>query len=88
MNTITVTIVGLFIFILFYMIVRAPKGAMSFVGKGAVRLTIGLLLLFFFNVFGGQLGLHIPINIFTVVVTTVLGPLGIISIAAVHIFVL
>ena len=88
MNTITVTIVGLFIFILFYIIVRAPKGAMSFLGKGAVRLTIGLLLLFFFNVFGGQLGLHIPINVFTVAVTSILGPLGIISIAAVHIFVL
>lgn len=68
--------------------VGAPAGPVRVVGQAAVRLGIGAMLLFFFNVFGGTLGLYIPINLFTTVVSGFLGPFGIASLAAIHFFIM
>lgn len=70
------------------LLIGAPIISMRVIGKTTVKLAIGILFLFFFNVFGGFLGLHLPINIFTVTVSSFLGLFGIVSLAAVHIFVL
>jgi len=88
MDTMTIIIVGIFCLVLVYFIVRAPKKISHLFGHSAIRITIGILLLFFFNVFGGMIGLHIPINIFTVLVTSILGIFGMLSLAAIHLFVL
>lgn len=74
--------------IIFYVAIRYPAKMMSMVGKIIVRLTIGLLLLFFFNIFGGYIGLHIPINVYTVTVSAALGVFGTLALAAVQIFTL
>lgn len=74
----------IFVFFLF----RQPSHTIRIVGNGVIRMTIGVLLLFFFNVFGGYIGLHIPINIFTVLVSSILGIFGVTSLAAIHIFIL
>src|SRR5699024_11489144 len=50
---------GFFCFIFVYLIVRLPQKVSRVLGTSVVRLTIGLLLLFFFNVFGGYIGLHV-----------------------------
>ena len=68
--------------------IRAPTLITSFIGQGAIRVTIGILFLFFVNVFGGSIGLHIPINIFTVLISSVLGLFGVISLACIHLFLL
>lgn len=81
---IVISIVVIILMLLF----RIPKKVMRFVGGSIIRLTIATLLLFFLNVFGGMLGLHIPINIFTVLVSTVLGVFGIASLVAIHLFIL
>ena len=78
-------IIGLII-ILF--IVGAPVKPMKYIGKATIRLGIGALLLFFLNVFGGTIGLHIPINLFTVLVSGFLGVFGVGSLAAIHLFIL
>ncbi|GIO24269.1 pro-sigmaK processing inhibitor BofA family protein [Oceanobacillus sp. J11TS1] len=78
-------IIGLII-ILF--IVGAPVKPMKYIGKATIRLGIGALLLFFLNVFGGVIGLHIPINLFTVLVSGFLGVFGVGSLAAIHLFIL
>lgn len=70
------------------MIVRKPSKLTRFIGSSAIRAVIGVLLLFFVNVFGANFGLHIPINIFTVLVSSVLGVFGIGALIAAHIFLL
>lgn len=85
MNTVLIVgiaIVGIFI------LLRLPKKIVRFFGNGTIRLTIGVLLLFFINVFGGTFGLHIPINVFTVAVSGLLGVPGIASLTAIHLYVI
>jgi len=81
-------LIGVISIIAIYYIIRTPTRFIRLLGYSAVRLTIGILFLFFFNVFGGSIGLHIPINVFTVLVSSILGLFGVTSLAAIHIFIL
>lgn len=82
-------IISFFILIIILLLVKgAPVRPMKFIGKGIVKLTIGVLLLFFYNIFGSSLGLHIPINLFTVFISSVLGISGILSLTAIQMFLL
>jgi inhibitor of the pro-sigma K processing machinery len=74
--------------IILLLIVGAPVKPMRFIGHTTIKLGIGILFLFFVNVFGGAIGLHIPINIFTVVVSGFLGLFGVGSLAAIHLFII
>src|SRR5699024_3022556 len=69
-------------------IVGAPVKPMRFIAESSVKLAIGVLCLFFLNIFGGAIGLHIPINVFTVVISGFLGLFGVASLAAIHLFIL
>ncbi|MFC3041006.1 pro-sigmaK processing inhibitor BofA family protein [Virgibacillus xinjiangensis] len=83
-STMVITImIGLIVLLL---VVGAPAKPMRFIGQATVKLGIGILFLFFFNVFGGAIGLHIPINVFTVAVSGILGVFGLASLAAMQIF--
>lgn len=77
--------VGLIILLLF---VGAPVKPLRFIANSTVKLGIGILLLFFLNVFGGAVGLHIPINLFTVAISGFLGLFGVASLAAIHLFII
>lgn len=81
-------LIGIAIILFLFFIMKHPSKTFRILGNGAIRMTIGILLLFFFNVFGGMIGLHIPINIFTVLVSSILGIFGVTSLAAIHIFIL
>lgn len=70
------------------LVIGAPSKPMRFIGQSAVKLGIGILFLFFLNVFGGAIGLHIPINVFTVVIAGFLGLFGLASLSAIHLFLL
>lgn len=74
--------------IILLLIVGAPVRPTRFLGQGIVKLGIGILFLFFFNVFGGSFGLHIPINAFTVVISGFLGLSGIASLTAIQLFII
>ncbi|WP_174615318.1 pro-sigmaK processing inhibitor BofA family protein [Virgibacillus ihumii] len=78
-------IVGLIVILLF---VGAPVKPMRFIAHSTIKLGIGILFLFFFNVFGGAIGLHIPINLFTAAVSGFLGLFGLGSLAAIHLILL
>lgn len=82
----TVMIVGLISLIILIFLIGAPMRLMKFIGNYGVKLLIGILLLFFFNVFGGAIGMHIPINLFTVLVSGLLGFFGVISLAVLMFF--
>lgn len=88
MEATTMIIIGTVCLVLLLLIIRAPAKVTKVLGHSAIRLTIGVLILFFFNVFGGSIGLHIPINVFTVIVSSILGVFGVTSLAAIHIFIL
>lgn len=81
-------LIGFALFILIFLFVRMPKFLLRLVGTSTVRIAIGLLMLVLLNVFGNSFGLHIPINIFTVLVSSILGVMGVISLAAIHLFIL
>ncbi|WP_042147583.1 pro-sigmaK processing inhibitor BofA family protein [Paucisalibacillus sp. EB02] len=74
--------------IVLLLIVGTSFKPMRFLVNGTVKLGIGILFLFFFNVIGGSFGLHIPINIFTAVVSGFLGLFGVASLAAIHLIIL
>ncbi|WP_249872238.1 pro-sigmaK processing inhibitor BofA family protein [Oceanobacillus saliphilus] len=85
-SALVITIMIALIMILLF--VGAPVKPMKFIGQTTVKLGIGVLFLFFFNVFGGVIGLHIPINLFTTVVSGFLGLFGVASLAAIHLFII
>lgn len=82
--TLVVSIIVVLIALL--LMIGAPAKPSKFIMHSAVKLGIGILLLFFFNVFGGAIGLHIPINLFTVFISGFLGLFGVTSLAAIQIF--
>ncbi|WP_156290025.1 pro-sigmaK processing inhibitor BofA family protein [Oceanobacillus salinisoli] len=85
-STLVISImVGLIVILL---LVGAPIKPMRFIGQATIKLGIGILFLFFVNVFGGAIGLHIPINLFTAVVAGFLGLFGVASLTAIHLFII
>ena len=74
------------VLIILLLLIGAPIKPTRFIAQSTVKIGIGILLLFFFNVFGGAIGLHIPINLFTIIVSGFLGVFGLVSLAAVQIF--
>ncbi|MFD1849287.1 pro-sigmaK processing inhibitor BofA family protein [Oceanobacillus bengalensis] len=85
-STMVITIMVALIIIL--LLVGAPIKPMRFIGQAAIKLGIGVLFLFFVNVFGGAVGLHIPINLLTTAISGFLGLFGVASLAAIHWFIL
>ncbi|WP_164670596.1 pro-sigmaK processing inhibitor BofA family protein [Virgibacillus doumboii] len=85
-STLVISIMVALIVILLF--VGAPVKPMRFIAHSTVKLGIGILFLFFLNVFGGAIGLHIPINLFTVIVSGFLGLFGLASLAAIHLFII
>ncbi len=76
------------VLIIILLIVGAPVKPMRFIAQSTVKLGIGVLFLFFLNVFGGAIGLHIPINVFTVIISGFLGLFGVASLAAIHLLII
>lgn len=86
MNT-AVIIISVVIMIGVLLLAGAPLKPLRFLGSGAIKVVIGVLFLFFFNVFGASVGIHIPINVFTAFVSGFLGLPGLASLAAIQLFV-
>ncbi|WP_101841809.1 pro-sigmaK processing inhibitor BofA family protein [Halobacillus sp. Marseille-P3879] len=70
------------------LIVGMPASPIKWVGRALMRVVIAVILLFFVNLFGAQFGLHIPINVFTTAASALLGLPGVLSLVAIHIWVL
>lgn len=83
----TVIIIMVSIIVLL-LLIGAPVKPMKLIGQTSVKLVIGALLLFFLNVFGASFGIHVPINLFTAIVSGLLGIFGVASLAAIHVFIL
>ncbi|HLS35656.1 MAG TPA: pro-sigmaK processing inhibitor BofA family protein [Bacillota bacterium] len=84
----TTIFMAIIILVSLWLLMNIPMKFTRVLSRIVVRVAIAVLLLFFTNVFGGYIGLHIPMNFFTVTVSTVLGVFGIIALAALQLFVL
>ncbi|SFK12833.1 inhibitor of the pro-sigma K processing machinery [Halobacillus dabanensis] len=70
------------------LVIGLPSTPLKLVGKLMTRLIVAVLLLFFVNLFGAQFGLHVPINGFTALISVALGIPGILSLTAIHLWVI
>ncbi|UOR10712.1 pro-sigmaK processing inhibitor BofA family protein [Halobacillus amylolyticus] len=70
------------------LIVGLPASPIKWIGQALMRVVIAVVLLFFVNLFGAQFGLHVPINGFTAVASAILGIPGVLSLTAIHLWVL
>ncbi|GGN57907.1 pro-sigmaK processing inhibitor BofA family protein [Oceanobacillus indicireducens] len=84
----TLIIVIMISVIVLLLTIGAPVKPMKIIGQGSVKLVIGVLLIFFVNVFGANFGIHVPINLFTALVSGLLGLFGVGSLVALHVFIL
>lgn len=83
----TIVVIIMLAIIVLLLTIGAPVKPMKLIGQGSVKLVIGVLLLFFVNVFGANFGIHVPINLFTALISGLLGIFGIASLVAIHVFV-
>ncbi len=83
----TMIIIIMIAIITLLLMIGAPLRSMKLIGQASVKLVIGALLLFFLNVFGANFGIHVPINLFTALISGLLGIFGIASLVAIHVFI-
>nr|WP_100400522.1 pro-sigmaK processing inhibitor BofA family protein [Bacillus sp. FJAT-44742] len=81
-----ISALGLLVF--FILFVTGPLKPFRWIGKGVIRLMIGALALFFLNVFGSAVGYHIPLNLFTVSISGLLGIPGVALLVVVDLLIL
>ncbi|HET7627755.1 MAG TPA: pro-sigmaK processing inhibitor BofA family protein [Bacillales bacterium] len=74
--------------IVLLLVIGAPVKPIRWIGAAAVRLMIGALFLFFLNIFGTSLDLHIPINLITTAVSGFLGIPGLCVLVAIKYLIL
>ncbi|MEI5909686.1 pro-sigmaK processing inhibitor BofA family protein [Bacillus spongiae] len=58
------------------------------IGLGAIKVMIGALFLFFLNAFGGQLGIHVPINVVTSSISGFLGIPGVVGLTIIQTYII
>ncbi|WP_430742642.1 pro-sigmaK processing inhibitor BofA family protein [Bacillus atrophaeus] len=66
----------------------APAKPLRWVGITAVKFVVGALLLVCVNMFGGSLGIHVPINIVTTGVSGILGIPGVAALVVIKHFII
>lgn len=71
---------GLILLLLF---IGAPLKPVRWIGEAVVKVLIGALFLFFLNIFGTSINLHIPINLVTTLVSGFLGIPGLCVLVAI-----
>lgn len=70
-------------FIILLLLMGVSIKPLRFLGQGIVKIMIGALFLFFLNIIGAQLNIHIPINIVTATVSGFLGIPGVAALVAI-----
>ena len=81
-------IAGIFVAIGFLLLKGIPTQFMRSSGRIVMKVTVGVLFLFFFNLFGASFGLHIPINVITASIVGLLGIPGMACLTAINVFLL
>lgn len=80
-SVVVISIVACCIFLL--LLFGASVKPLKWIGQACIKLMIGALLLFFFNMIGSHFSLHIPINFVTATVSGFLGIPGLAALIAI-----
>lgn len=80
-SVVVISIVACCIFLL--LLFGASVKPLKWIGQACIKLMIGALLLFFFNMIGSHFSLHIPINFVTATVSGFLGIPGLAALVAI-----
>ncbi|GIN88872.1 sigma-K factor-processing regulatory protein BofA [Heyndrickxia sporothermodurans] len=70
--------------ILLLLLAGSPGKPLRIIGQIFIRFAIGALFLFFLNQFGGQFGIHVPINFITTAVSGLLGIPGVVGLTVIQ----
>jgi inhibitor of the pro-sigma K processing machinery len=70
------------------LLLAGGTGVFRFIGQGLIKVAIGALILFFVNAFGGQLDIHVPINLLTAGISGFLGVFGVGALVIINLFIL
>ena len=73
--------------ILMLLVMGTTLKPIRFLGQILIKVIIGAAFLFFLNILGNQVGIHVPINPATSVVAGLLGVPGVAALAAIGYFI-
>ncbi|EJQ36433.1 Pro-sigmaK processing inhibitor BofA [Bacillus cereus BAG5X1-1] len=84
----TIIIIGILALVFIFLIFGVSAKPIRFIGKALFHVTLGIALLFIVNVAGTYFDFHIPINIGTATVSSLLGVPGVAAIVIIKLYIM
>ncbi|UNP76607.1 pro-sigmaK processing inhibitor BofA family protein [Bacillus nitratireducens] len=84
----TIIIVGILSLVFIFLVFGVSSKPIRFIGKALFHATLGIALLFGVNVAGSYFDFHIPINIGTATVSSLLGVPGVAALVIIKLYIM
>ncbi|MED1560024.1 pro-sigmaK processing inhibitor BofA family protein [Bacillus paramycoides] len=84
----TIIIVGILALVFIFLVFGVSAKPIRFIGKVLFHVTLGIALLFIVNVAGAYFDFHIPINIGTATVSSLLGMPGVAALVIIKLYIM
>ncbi|QWH15674.1 pro-sigmaK processing inhibitor BofA [Bacillus mycoides] len=84
----TIIIVGILALVFIFLVFGVSAKPIRFIGKVLFRVTLGIALLFIVNVAGTYFDFHIPINMGTATVSSLLGVPGVAALVIIKLYIM
>ncbi|MCP9226504.1 MULTISPECIES: pro-sigmaK processing inhibitor BofA family protein [Bacillus] len=84
----TIIIVGILSLVFIFLVFGVSAKPIRFIGKALFHVTLGIALLFIVNVAGTYFDFHIPINMGTAAVSSLLGVPGVAALVIIKLYIM
>ncbi|EJR00965.1 MULTISPECIES: pro-sigmaK processing inhibitor BofA family protein [Bacillus] len=84
----TIIIVGILALVFIFLVFGVSAKPIRFIGKALFHVTLGIALLFIVNVAGTYFDFHIPINMGTAMVSSLLGVPGVAALVIIKLYIM
>ncbi|CAH2465643.1 MULTISPECIES: pro-sigmaK processing inhibitor BofA family protein [Bacillus] len=84
----TIIIVGILALVFIFLVFGVSAKPIRFIGKALFHVTLGIALLFIVNVAGTYFDFHIPINMGTATVSSLLGVPGVAALVIIKLYIM
>ncbi|HDR8053670.1 TPA: pro-sigmaK processing inhibitor BofA family protein [Bacillus cereus] len=84
----TIIIVGILTLVFIFLVFGVASKPLRFIGKVIFHITLGIALLFIVNVVGTYFDFHIPINMGTAAITSLLGLPGVAALVIIKLYIM
>ncbi|AXK16228.1 pro-sigmaK processing inhibitor BofA family protein [Bacillus mobilis] len=84
----TIVIVGILTLVFIFLVFGVSSKPLRFIGKALFHVTLGIALLFIVNVIGTYFDFHIPINLGTAAITSLLGLPGVAALVVIKLYIM